>query len=580
MLRAAASAVVLVLQAPAPTGEAPRPAARTFRQWMDGQEVGGAEQGTTREAGAEIHRQRAWVALTRMGLTVRQEEEERARREADGGITFTWRLQLATEPLEGEARWSPARPALLEVRPKGGEAKTIPVPEGALLWPPDQEARLREAARLRRPVTTTTYTFPIQQWSTLELAPVGPDPLPGHPDAIRFRGHETEGAQRLAAEVWVSPTEGELRHRTNLGGMEVLTQRAELPAPAASGLQENLFARTLKPIPFHAFLPWLPEVVVRQEDGDPVSLAPAAEVTALGPGRWRLQRAHPPTAAEAVEPPVTGPATAEEAPYLAPSPLVPFRDPAFDGLLHRLAPRPGASRWELARLVNRFVFEWITEKDYGVGFATALEVARVPRGDCTEHGVLAVALLRRLGVPARGAVGWVALEDVLGPHFWVEVKLGTRWIPVDPTFDQAPASAFRLKLGDTDLADLGSVGWEGLQVLGPARWIPTLTPPRIEADRLTAPDGTRLRWPGGRWIWASGRLVLVTAEGRLEVTAETRPTATQLAGGRKLQASGGRQGWWTPGRDLHLQVGEGRWLKVQGLREESAFAFLQGLQVE
>lgn len=584
MLRVAAPAFALALQAPAPPPSAPPTApqatTKAFRQWMDGLEVGGAEQHTSREGTSEQHRQRAWVTLSRMGITVQQEELELARRHADGSLTFTWRLQLATEPLEGEARWSPAHPDQLEVRPKGGDPKAVPVPEGALLWPPDQEAKLREAARLRQPVKTLTYTFAVQQWSTLELSPMGPDPLPGHPDAIRFRGQETEGTQAMASEVWISPTEGELRHRTNLGGVEVLTQVADLPAPSATGLKENLFARTLKPIPFHAFLPWLPALAVRQEGGDPVTLAKGPEAEALGPGRWRLHRAAPPTAAEAAELPVTGTPTAEEVRYLAPSPLVPFKDSAFDGLLRRLAPRPGASRWELARAVNRFVFDWITEKDYGVGFATALEVARVPRGDCTEHGVLAVALLRKLGVPARGAVGWVALDDVLGPHFWVEVKLGTRWIPLDPTFDQTPASTFRLKLGDTDLADLGSVGWEGVQVLGPAQWIPTLPDPRIEGDRLTAPDGTRLRWPKGRWVWASGRLVLLTGEGRLELAAEGRPTEAQLRDARKLQVAGGRQGWWTPGRSLHLELGDGRWLKVEGLRESEAFAFLQGLIVE
>ena len=85
---------------------------------------------------------------------------------------------------------------------------------------------------------------------------------------------------------------------------------------------------------------------------------------------------------------------------------MPFQDRAFDGLIRRLALPPGLSRWDLAKRVNSFVFEWIIEKDFTVGFASALEVAHHPRGDCTEHGVLAVALLRRLGVPARGVTGW------------------------------------------------------------------------------------------------------------------------------------------------------------------------------
>ena len=47
-----------------------------------------------------------------------------------------------------------------------------------------------------------------------------------------------------------------------------------------------------------------------------------------------------------------------------------------EGLLARLKPSSAATRWQLAKAVNRFVFDWITEKDYSVGFASALEVAR------------------------------------------------------------------------------------------------------------------------------------------------------------------------------------------------------------
>lgn len=571
------AAPIFAVQAPAPT---PTPETTRFRQWMDGQETGGAEH-TLRTAGAvQEVTQREWLELTRAGQTVRQEQTLIATRQADGTQSFTWSLRLSHDPLTGEATWSPATPGELRVRPARGEAKVEPVPPGAVLWPLEQQRILKRAAETRTPVTLVTYTFAVQQWSTLELKPLGPDPLPGVPDAVRFRGHETEGRQDLPTELWVSPTQGEVRHRTVLAGVEVLTQRADLPAPSATGLKENLFDKSLKTLPINAFLPWLPSLELRQTEGEPVVLAPAPELEPLGPQHWRLHRAPEPTPAEAAQGPVSGTPAAEDAPTLAPTQLVPFWDPVFEGLLRRLAPKPGATRWELTRAVNRFVFEWITDKDYSVGFASAREVAQVPKGDCTEHGVLAVALLRKLGVPARGVVGWVALEDVLGPHFWVEVKLGSRWVPVDPTFDQAPASAFRLKLGDTALTDLGSVGWDSTQILGAAQWLPTLPEPTVEGDRLTAPDGTRLRWPKGRWNWIQGRLLLTTGDGRLEVAASLRPAESQLRGARRLQGRNGRKGWWTTGSDLYLELGPSRWLRVQGLTETLAFAFVDGLVVE
>ncbi len=573
--------IALLLAAPLlAIQESAKPGTVHFRQWMDGQETGGAEHTRRASGTAQEAIEREWLELSRLGQTVRQEQTLRVTRQADGTQAFSWSLHISNEPLTGEASWSPRTPSELQVRPARGEAKVEQVPEGAVLWPPELEAILKRAAQGRTPVKVVSYVFAIQQWSTLELTPLGPDPLPGVPDAIRFRGHEAEGRQDLPTELWVSPTQGEVRHRAVLGGVEVLTQRADLPAPSPTGLKENLFDRSLKALPLNAFLPWLAEVEVRQEGGEPVTLAPAPELEALAKDRWRLRRATAPTAMEGAQAPVSGAPSTTEAPYLAATPLVPFRDPAFDGLLRRMNPKAGASRWELAQAVNRFVFEWIAEKDYSVGFASALEVARVPKGDCTEHGVLAVALLRKLGVPARGAVGWVALDDVLGPHFWVEVKLQNRWVPVDPTFDQSPASAFRLKLGDTDLADLGSVGWDAAQVLGSAQWAPTFPEPRIEGDRLTAPDGTRLRWPKGRWHWIQGRLLLSTGEGRLEVSATLRPAEAQRRDARRLQGRTGRSGWWTPNHELYLELEAGHWMKVKGLAEASAFAFLDGLLVD
>jgi transglutaminase-like putative cysteine protease len=282
---------------------------------------------------------------------------------------------------------------------------------------------------LRRPVSIRGFSPALQQATELELQVVGPAPLPGFPDAVRFKGRSREGAMQAETELWVSPTAGELKEQGSLGGIEILTQRAELPAPAGLESGRPFFERTLAPLPPHPFLPWIPRATLRWEGPDDPQLPEDDQQKRLGPGRIQLTRAARPSAAEAVEPPVKGRPGAEEAPFLAPSPLVPFQDLAFDGLLARLRPVPGASRWELARQVNRFVFDWITEKDYTVGFATALEVAHTPRGDCTEHGVLAVALLRKLGVPSRGVLGWIGTGGVMGLHFWVEVGLKGRWVP-------------------------------------------------------------------------------------------------------------------------------------------------------
>jgi len=561
---------------------------QAFRQWLGGQEVGGSTLELRQQGSASARHSREWMVLSRLGQEIRQDLSQTARKEADGTLTFTWRLQLSAEPFEGRAEWSPREPGVLSIHPTHGPAVRKAVPEGALLWPEDLESRLKEAARTGRPVQATIFSFPVQQWSVIRLEHRGAAPLPGFPDAVRFTGEEREGTVATSVEVWVSPTAGELRHRTELMGMEVLMQRAELPAPRpAKAPAQGFFERSLLKLPPHPFLPWIPEVTLRVEGTLP-ELPEDAQQSRLPHGRWRFRRAAPPTAVEAAQPPVTGTPTSEEARYLAPSPLVPYQDPAFDGLIRRMALPKGLSRWELARRVNTFVFEWITDKDYSVGFASALEVCRNPRGDCTEHGVLAVALLRRLGVPARGVTGCVGLNDLLGIHFWVEVRLQDRWVPMDPTFDQVPASVLHIKLGTTDLADLGSIGWEGEATdLSRVRWIPEREGARpwgealaVRGDQVSGPEGLSLRLPGGRWELQKGVLRLRTPKGGpWRIQAATRPSGAHLAGARRLAGARSlRVGWWGPtSHQLWMDLGEGRWLQVDEVSEGEAFDLLDQL---
>jgi transglutaminase-like putative cysteine protease len=557
---------------------------QTFRQWMGGQEVGGSRVETRLDGKVREICSEEWMVLSRMGQEIREEVSETARRTPEGRLSFTWRLQLSSEPYEGRAEWSPGEPGVLSIQPAQGAAVRKEVPAGALLWPEDLDSRLKEAARAGRAVQATTFSFPTQQWSVLRLEPQGPAPLPGFPDTVRFTGEEQEGAAKVPVEVWLSPTAGEVRQRTEMGGLELLTQRSELPPPAAGeGAVAGFFERSLQTLPPDPFQPWIRDLVLRGEGPLP-DLPEDAQQTRLGKGRWRLRRASPPTPEEAEQGPVEGRPSPEEARFLAPSPLVQFQDPAFDGLVRRLALPPGLSRWEIARRVNSFVFEWITEKDFTVGFASALEVCHHPRGDCTEHGVLAVALLRRLGVPARGVTGWVGLGEVLGLHFWVEVRLKERWVPLDPTFDQAPASALRLKLGDTDLADLGSVGWEGaaLAFTG-VKWTPEQEPAAtILGDQVSGPGTLRLRLPGGRWDFQRGRLRLRGAQGGLWlVQAVNRPSESQLRGTRSLAGARTlRRGWWDPAaRDLWMDLGGGRWLQLEGVAEADAYELLDQLML-
>ena len=213
---AALSGMILVAQ------EVPT---RTFRQWLGGEEVGGSSQEAKVRGGVREVRNREWISISRLGQEIRQEVDQTARRAADGSLAFTWRLKLSKEPFEGTAEWSPRTPGSLSLHPLNGAASRMEVPPGALLWPEDIDARLMEAARLLRPVKAITFSFPVQQWSTLSLDPVGRDPLPGFPDAVHFTGQEVQGVTTTRVEAWISPSAGELRQTTDLGGLAFDRQR-------------------------------------------------------------------------------------------------------------------------------------------------------------------------------------------------------------------------------------------------------------------------------------------------------------------------------------------------------------------
>jgi len=103
--------------------------------------------------------------------------------------------------------------------------------------------------------------------------------------------------------------------------------------------------------------------------------------------------------------------------------------------------------------IERFVFEFIKDKNYLGSFDFASKVARTRSGDCTEHAVLLAALARYQGMPARLVLGVVLLatnDDVEAyGHAWTEVYFEEIWQRVDGTSPGRPdaeAKAYYLPL--------------------------------------------------------------------------------------------------------------------------------------
>ncbi|PRQ01250.1 transglutaminase-like domain-containing protein [Enhygromyxa salina] len=115
-----------------------------------------------------------------------------------------------------------------------------------------------------------------------------------------------------------------------------------------------------------------------------------------------------------------------------------------------------------ASLIVTAVFDSL-DKQAGVrGSATASEVLQNGAGDCTEHAVLVVALMRAAGIPARAVDGIVFASDkggsgMAGYHAWAEIWLG-QWIGVDATVNETGTSARYLEFGIDEPGSMGSGG--------------------------------------------------------------------------------------------------------------------------
>jgi transglutaminase-like putative cysteine protease len=134
-----------------------------------------------------------------------------------------------------------------------------------------------------------------------------------------------------------------------------------------------------------------------------------------------------------------------------------------------------------AEALRKAVFKHIRKKDFGVGFASAAEVARTCAGDCSEHAALLTAMLRNAGFASRTASGLIFVEQfagrkgVFGYHMWSQVLLENagvyRWVDLDATIppgrEYGPGGfdATHITIAVTSLSDGDSVN--GLVTLAP-----------------------------------------------------------------------------------------------------------------
>ena len=128
----------------------------------------------------------------------------------------------------------------------------------------------------------------------------------------------------------------------------------------------------------------------------------------------------------------------------------------------RHAVGPTEDPWQKALNIERYVHDVIKDKTYTEAFATSAEVAKNLKGDCTEHAVLAAAMCRAAGIPARTALGLLYVDHakkgpVMGFHMWAEVWVDGRWQPIDGVMGRGFVGATHLKVSDQSWHDIQSL---------------------------------------------------------------------------------------------------------------------------
>ena len=87
--------------------------------------------------------------------------------------------------------------------------------------------------------------------------------------------------------------------------------------------------------------------------------------------------------------------------------------------------------------VETFVYNYIKNKSAGIPLIPAVNIINCRCGDCTEHTILAVSILRTCKIPSRAVVGIFLAKNFEGRknifvfHMWAEAYINDRWEIVD-----------------------------------------------------------------------------------------------------------------------------------------------------
>jgi hypothetical protein len=342
-----------------------------------------------------------------------------------------------------------------------------PLPEGAWLTPAATESYLRQrlAAGADHIIVRTidplsgpdpqTYTRSGIMRETIEVL--------GNPVEVFRCSTVSTAAPGVESVEYLDARGVPVRLTTQMMGIPFVVTLAERGAAVAVGgqLPPELMARTFIKPSRRIRSPRTTtraEYVLSLADGEmpPLPATGVQRVERLDDRRYRV-------VVDTTSPQPADAAAAADAGFLEASSMLNTQDPRIIELVGRATAKAGDGKAARAEAMRRFVYGYIRDKDLDVGFATASEVARSRRGDCTEHGVLLAAMLRADGIPSRVVSGLIYADrfageqHIFGYHLWtqalLEIEEGSVWVDLDSTLPEAHFDATHIALMLSPLRD-------------------------------------------------------------------------------------------------------------------------------
>jgi Transglutaminase-like superfamily len=469
------------------------------------------------------------IAMNRGGAQIKMTQSETTEERAEDGAVLRIRSSRKMSNLvtEMDIRFDGTKAAL--TTKVAGEARTAQQDVGAGVVGPYRLDRLTRQTGLKQGAAIEARTYLADLGGAVDLAiTIGPEEEVELLDGKKAKLVRVETLMKklgVKPITWVDGTRT-MKTKLSIAGMDMESfstteERARRGAATPPGALPDAFASSLL-APLHA----IPHprrvdratyrVRAKEEMPDFADGRQAVEKEEGGTILLRVGREVP---SEGAKRPIAD-APKDLAPCLAANSMVQSDAPEIVELAGKIVGTE-TDAWRAAKKIETWVHENITEKSMGVGFASALEVCRDRKGDCTEHAVLLCAFARAAGIPSRVVMGLTCIGNAFGGHAWTEVWIGGEWYALDGTLGQGSADATHITFARMTMEDaagpeayigllqgLGNLEIDPVEVVIEGRTLrPAVDKGQIEGDRyvsrlwslaFTCPEGLEFDEPDNR----------------------------------------------------------------------------------